>query len=150
MTNLNTINEFLAQKHIAIAGVSRNKKKFGNILFRALAEKGIEVYPIHPSLSVHEEKTCYASVIDLPDDVSAIVINTKPEQTSKIAGEAIKKGIRYIWLQQGSADKQTIDSVTASSPGVISERCLLMFLEPVKGIHGFHRWISKVFGSYPN
>jgi uncharacterized protein len=150
MTNLNTIHEFLAQKHIAIAGVSRNKKKFGNMLFRALVEKGVQVYPIHRDLSVHEERTCYATVSDLPSDVSAIVINTKPEQTGKLAAEAIKKGIRYIWLQQGSADKQTIDSITASSPGVISGRCLLMFLEPVKGIHGFHRWISKIVGSYPN
>lgn len=150
MTNLNTINEFLAQKHIAIAGVSRNKKKLGNYLFRALVDKGIEVYPIHPVLSVHEEKSCYLSVSDLPADVTAIVINTKPEQTSIIAEEAIKKGIRYIWLQQGSADKQTIESITTSSQGVISERCLMMFFEPVKGIHGFHRWISRVFGSYPN
>jgi len=149
MTSLSTINDFLAQKHLAIAGVSRNKKKFGNILYEAVAEKGYETYPIHPVLSVYGEKTCYESVSDLPAEVTALVISTKPDQAQIIAEEAIKKGIRYIWFQQGSTNRQTLKLMDGSSACVISDRCLLMFLDPVKGIHGFHRWLSKAFGNYP-
>jgi uncharacterized protein len=149
MTNLTAINDFLSQKHIAIAGVSRNRKKFGNLLFEAIADRDYNVYPVHPVLAVHGEKTCYPSVSDLPAEVTALVICTKPEQTQIIAEEAVQKGIRHIWLQQGSANKQTLASFEDTSADIISDRCLLMFLEPVKGIHGFHRWISRTFGNYP-
>jgi uncharacterized protein len=149
MYNLTTIHEFFAQKHIAVAGVSRHKNKFGNTLFKALGEKGYAVYPVHPNLSSHEGKTCYPSVRDLPVEVTGIVICTRPEHTLSIAKEAKTRGMRHIWLQQGSTDKQTLDLLNGSSPEIINGRCMLMFLEPVKGIHGFHRWLSRTFGVYP-
>jgi uncharacterized protein len=150
MANLTSINHFLAQKHIAVAGVSRTKKKFGNYLCKALIDKGYEVFPIHPALATYEGRTCYASISDLPDEVSAIVINTKPENTKKLAEESFKKGIRHIWLQQGSTDKETISHLNGQTENIITGKCLMMFLEPVKGIHGVHRWLSKAFGNYPN
>jgi hypothetical protein len=33
---------------------------------------------------------------------------------------------------------------------VVQKECILMFAEPVKSIHGIHRWIWKVLGKLPN
>jgi len=46
MTTLNEIQQFLAPKKIAIAGVSRNPKKFGGSVFRELnATNPFLIYP---------------------------------------------------------------------------------------------------------
>ena len=45
MISLAEIQEFLAPKKLAIAGVSRNPKKFGYTVFKELREKDFEIYP---------------------------------------------------------------------------------------------------------
>ena len=150
MNDLKTINEFMGQKNIAVAGVSRTKHKFGNTIFNELAKKGVNVYPVNPNLDEFEGMKCYKSIESLPADVTGILFNTKPAVTAKLIREAEAKGIKNIWLQQGSADKNTIAENENSASNIVSGQCILMFTEPVKGIHGFHRWLKKSFGKFPN
>lgn len=149
MTKMQSINEFMAQKNIAVAGVSRKKQKFGNTIFKELAKKGFTLYPINPNMEEYEGVKCYPDIASLPDDVTAIVFNTKPEITKKLIGDAENKGINNIWLQQGSADKETIELGETSSSNIISKQCVIMFSDPAKGIHGLHKWINKTFGLLP-
>jgi predicted CoA-binding protein len=146
-TTRKAIDSFFNQKHIAVAGVSRDKKKFGSIIYKTLEEKGFTVYPVNPNMESYEGKTCFATVEDLPKAVTALVINTKPDVTKELVSKARAKGIAHIWLQQGSADKATLNELEGTD--IIGKECLLMFAEPVKGIHGFHRWLKKSFGSLP-
>ncbi len=60
------INQFLASKEIAVAGVSRNEKKFGRIVFEELKKKGYNVVPVNPNIDQVDETKCYSSVDDLP------------------------------------------------------------------------------------
>jgi len=149
MSNLKTINEFMTQKNIAIAGVSRTKHKFGNAIYQELTKKGHNVYPVNPNLEEFEGQKCYKSIASLPEDVTGIVINTKPLITKMLVKEAESKGIKWIWLQQGSADKETIKIAKSGNTGIITNQCVLMFADPVKGIHGFHKWMKKVFHQLP-
>ena len=150
MATLEAINNFTSQKNIAVAGVSRKKQKFGNAIYKELTKKGYNVYPVNPNLNEYEGKICYKDINSLPDEVTGIVINTKPETTKKLIKEAEAKGIKNIWLQQGSADKETIAEVATSNSNIINKECIMMFGESVKGIHGFHRWLKKSFGKFPN
>jgi len=47
--NRKAIEAFLSSKKIAIAGVSRDSKKFGHTVFKELSLKGFDVYPINPT-----------------------------------------------------------------------------------------------------
>lgn len=149
MATLESINEFLAQEHIAVAGVSRKKQKFGNAIYKELNKKGYHVYPINPKLDEYDKKKCYHNIHDLPAEVTAIIINTKNDTTVKLLEESKEQGLKHIWLQQGCADKKTLSSIEKEESNIISEKCIMMFANPVKGIHGFHRWLTKAFGSYP-
>lgn len=149
MSTLQAINDFMAQKNIAIAGVSRKKQKFGNAIYKELDKKGYTLYPMNPNMEEYDGKKCYPDITSLPDDITAIVLNTKPEVTKKLLEEAHHKGIHHIWLQQGSADKQTIELAEKSESNIITKQCVIMFADPAKGIHGFHKWISKTFGLLP-
>jgi len=82
MTTLNEVKEFLGQKHIAIAGISRKPQKFGNAIFKELSKKNYHLYPIHREMVNYEGMKCYPDVNALPPEVSALIICTQPAQTT--------------------------------------------------------------------
>ncbi len=149
MATHQSIQQFLSQKKIAVAGVSGKKSKFGNALYNELKKKGYDVFAVNPNLEEYDNKKCYHKLSALPDDVTALVINTKSEISKELLAQAKEKGIKHIWLQQGSADKELLANLPNGDTNVICKQCLLMFANP-SGIHGFHGWLKKTFGNYPN
>ncbi len=53
------MSSFLQSKSIAIAGVSRNPKKFGRIIYDELKKKGYNVIPINPTAEDIDGQKCY-------------------------------------------------------------------------------------------
>ena len=149
MANISNIREFTSQKHIAVAGISRTPHKFGNAAFKELKKKGYTMYPISHHLEEFEGVKCYNDVTSLPAEVTALLVSTKPDQTKILLDEARARGIRNIWLQQGSADKETIREVKEAGDNVITGECILMFAEPSHFMHRTHAFFKKMVGKYP-
>ncbi|HRZ43523.1 MAG TPA: CoA-binding protein [Bacteroidales bacterium] len=143
------IDQILQQKHVAVAGVSRNKSKFGYIVFDHLKKSGYTVYPINPNVDEIADTRCYRDISSLPDTVTALVTVTKPEVTESLVKEAGAKGIGLVWMQQGSQNEAALKAAEEAGISVVQKRCIMMFAEPVKSVHGFHRAILKFFGKYP-
>jgi len=147
------INQFISDKQVAIAGVSRDPNKWGHALFKAIRKKGYTVYPINPAAGEIDGVKCYDSVQDLPDSVSNLIITTSPEKTLEIVKAAKNSGIRNIWMHQGaggtgSQSQEAIDFCLGNGMGVVYGFCPMMFLPPV-GIHKIHLWIKKISGKFP-
>lgn len=149
MTTLNEIQQFLAPQKMAIAGVSRNPKKFGGSVFRELKKKGFELYPVNQQADEIQGVKCYKSVSELPEDVKHLFIVTPKASTAGIAGEAISKGMDMIWIQQYSDTPEAVKAIQEAGIPLIHKKCILMFADPVKGPHNFHRFLAKIFGGYP-
>ncbi|MDD5507577.1 MAG: CoA-binding protein [Bacteroidales bacterium] len=149
MTSIQSINRFLEQKTLAVAGVSRKETKFGNILFKELTGKGFTVYPVNPAMETYKGKVCYPNVTTLPEGVTGLVIVTSPSQTLKLIKEGEARGIRDFWVQQGAESRQAMDHAVQSQSNIIFKECLMMFAPPVRSIHGFHRFFKKLFGKFP-
>ena len=139
---------FLKSDFIAVLGVSRNSKKFGNFLFDELKKKGKKVFPVNPDLIEYDGVKCFQSVEDLPEETNSVVFVTKPEITNTLLLKVFQKGIRNIWLQQGSHNNESIAICSALNVNVIHGQCLMMYLEPVKSFHKFHQFLWKLFGKY--
>ncbi len=60
-----SVENFLSQKNIAVVGVSRNTKNFGNTIYRSLKKKGYNVYPINPNAEKIEGDKCYPDLHSL-------------------------------------------------------------------------------------
>jgi len=149
MKPLASIKEFLAQKHLAIAGVSKGKNKFGNTIFKELSKKNYQLYPVHPKLIEYENINCYPNIKSLPAEVSGLIICIKPDKAEKLVNEAVEKGIRHIWLQQGAHNDSTLKMSNEHNINLITKQCVLMFAAPDAFIHRFHRGINKMLGIYP-
>lgn len=150
MTSRAAVEGFLAQRRIAVVGVSRGGKKFGNLAYRALRERGYSVVPIHPEAESLEGDVCAPSLGALPEPVGGVLVVVPPAAAEKVVDEAAAAGIRHVWLQQGSSSAKAVEIARERGMNVVAGECIMMFTEPVKSIHGFHRWLWKVLGKLPS
>ena len=147
--SLHDIKKFLDSKKIAIAGVSRNPKKFGHQIFTKLKERDYELFPINPSADKIDDTQVFSEVTELPAEVKHLVIVTPKKETEKVVMEAITHGIDHIWIQQMSDTPDAIKIAQEAKIKLISGQCIFLWSEPVKGIHKFHKTIMKLFGLLP-
>jgi uncharacterized protein len=145
-----TIESFLTEKKIAIAGVSRNSKKFGHTVFQELSQRGYDVYPVNPNTDSLGGTPCFQSISALPSDVRNLLIVTPKSQTAGVVKEAVSKGISGIWIQQMSETPEAMQFALENKVDLVARQCILMWIEPVKNIHRFHRNLKKLFGLLPN
>ena len=149
MASKKLVEEFLAQKNIAVVGVSRKKTKFGNAIYRELKQKDYNVFAVNPNMSEFEGDTCYSDLLSIPEKVDAVVINVPPMQTEKVVREVNEAGIKKVWLQQGSQSDEAINYCEENGIDCISNECILMFAQPSAFIHRAHKWVWGVFGKLP-
>ncbi len=143
------VENFLSSKNIAVIGVSRNTKKFGNTIYRSLKKKGYNVFPINPNAEKIEGDNCYPDFLSLPKKIDAVVINVPPEETEKAVLKVHQAGINKVWMQPGSQSKVAEEYCSENGIDWISNECILMFAEPAGFIHRAHRWVWGIAGKLP-
>jgi len=144
------IQEVLAQRTLALVGVSRGGKKFGNAIYRELKGKGYKVFAVHPQAETIDGDPCYHSLKGLPEKTGAVVICVPPAQTEQVVQQAYEAGITKVWLQQGAESYAAIRFCEEHGMTIVHGQCVMMFAEPVQTFHGFHRWLWKLIGKYPS
>ena len=141
MTSLKQIEDFIAAEPVAMVGVSRNPKKFGQMAFKELKEKGLKVIPVNPSAAEILGVKAYPNVNALPPEVRGIIIMTKKDQTVGVVKDAKGKGIKNIWIQQNADSKDALKELEGSDINYITGECILMYYKP-HSIHKFHRGLK--------
>lgn len=142
------IDAFLAEQAVAIVGVSRSGRKFGNVALRTLTEKGVRVYPIHPFAQAIDGVRCYRRFSDLPEPVTAAVVVVPPSEAVQVVRTAAQAGVTKVWLQQGAESPAVLQACRDAGITAVHGECILMFGGP-RGIHKVHRWMRGVFGRLP-
>src|SRR6266496_2218735 len=88
MTSAKAIEAFLDNPSLAVVGVSRSGKGFGNLACRVLRTKGYRVYPVNWSTPTVDGVRCYARLRDLPERVNAALVVVTPAQAVEVVREA--------------------------------------------------------------
>jgi uncharacterized protein len=148
MSSKATIEAFLAQPVLALIGMSRSGKKFGNFAYRALESKGYHIYPIHPHAANIGTVRCYSDFAALPECVENLLVIVPPPQAVTAVRNAAAAGIRRVWLQQGSESPEVVKACRDAGLDVISGECILMFARPT-GYHKVHRGLRQLLGKLP-
>jgi predicted CoA-binding protein len=144
------IEQFFSVQAYAVVGVSRDPRKFGAVVFREMNNRHLLVYPVTPHTPTIDGVRCFASVKELPDEVQSAAIVVHPEDAEKIVRECHQKGIRNIWLQKGAESEESLAFAREHGMNIIFGLCILMFLDPVTSLHSLHRWVKKMFGTFPS
>ena len=148
MTTQASIERFLAEKTLAIAGVSRSGKGFGNYALKDLTDKGYEVLPVHPAAEEVGGVRCSPSIADLPKEVGGLILVVPPDQSELLVRQAKDAGIKRVWMQQGVESAAAIGYCESNGIDVVHGECIMMFAQPT-GFHKFHRWLNGLFGKLP-
>jgi uncharacterized protein len=143
-----SVDEFLAQPALALVGVSRSGKGFGNAALRELRAKGLRIYPLHPAMDTVGGMKCYHHFDEMPKDVGGVIVVVPPPEAVSVIRDAAAAGIRRVWLQQGAESPYVLNLCEELGVDVISGECILMFAKPT-GIHKAHRWIADVLHQLP-
>jgi predicted CoA-binding protein len=134
-TTLDTkVHDCLAQKRIAVAGVSRNKgdHPVGNLIYRRLKTTGHDVFAVNPHMQTFEGDRCYPDLQSIPGGVDGVVIITKPATTERIVHDCHDAGVRRVWMHQSlgkgsSVSPDAVDYCRRHDISVIAGACPMMY-----------------------
>lgn len=147
------VDDFLAQRRIAVAGVSRDPKSAANAIYRKLKAAGYEVFPVNPKADTVEGDPCYATVGAIPDGLEGVVIATPPEAAVAIVNECADCGIPRVWMHRafgtGSVSDTAVVRGRERGLTVIAGACPMMYCKPVDFGHRCIRAVLKLSGGLP-
>jgi uncharacterized protein len=153
LASLETIEDFLAQKRIAMAGISRDPASDSAKLFEELCRRGYDVVPVNPNAAEVQGHRCFARVQDIKPPLEGVLLMTTPDVTETVVHDCAEAGIRRVWMYRGagkgSVSAKAIAFCHEHGMQVIPGQCPFMFLPNAAGVHRFHGFIRKIMGSYP-
>jgi predicted CoA-binding protein len=135
-------NDFLAQKRIAVAGVSRNNSHHptGNLIYRRLKASGHDVFALNPHMQTFEGDRCYPDLQSIPGGVDGVVIVTRPEATDRMH-QSLANG--------SSVSSKAVAYCHQHEISVIAGACPMMYGGHADFGHTCMRWILKLTGKLP-
>lgn len=106
--------EFLAQKRIAVTGVSRKPSDHGaNTVFKRLRDRGYEVFAVNPNTDEVEGAPSFHDLKSIPGGVDAVVIGTSPSRADDTMRECVELGIHRVWMHRGPGAGSVSPTATA-------------------------------------
>lgn len=153
----NLVQNFLAQKRIAVVGVSDKRDTGCNLAYKKFKETGYQTYAVNPRISTYEGQTCYADLKSIPEKVDAVFILASPKVTEQVVQQCVDLGIKHVWmhcmmgtkpgLQAGatSVSQSAVEMCKANGIAVIPGACPNQFLKPDFG-HKMMRGMWRMFG----
>jgi uncharacterized protein len=147
-------SEFLANRRVAITGVSRDPQNHGsNVVYRRLKERGYEVFAINPNAEEVEGDASYHDLRSISGGVEAVVIGTRPEIAEQTMRECAELGIKHVWMHRGpgagSVSEEAANYGREHGITVIDGGCPCMF-DPTADLgHKVMRFVFTLNGNVP-
>lgn len=153
----NLLNDFLAQKKIAVVGVSDKRETGCNMAYTKFKEYGHQVFAVNPRMSTYDGAPCYPDLKSIPEKPDAVFMLTNPKVTEQIVQQCVDLGIKHVWMHcmmgtkpglaagMTSVSQPAVEMCKANGIAVIPGACPNQFLNPDGG-HKFMRGMWKLFG----
>ena len=151
------VKDFLAQKNIAVVGVSNKRDTGCNLGYRKFKAEGYQVSAVNPHITTFDGDPCYPDLKSVPIKPDAVFILASPKVTEQIVQECVDLGIKHVWMHCLMGTKPGLAAgMTSVSPeavricrengiAVIPGACPNQFLKPDFG-HAFMRVMFHTFG----
>ena len=147
------VDDFLAQKRIAVVGVSRDSghHPVGNLIYQRLKKTGHQVFAVNPHMQTFEGDRCYPNVQSITNGVDGAVIITRPAVTERVVHDCQEAGIPRVWMHQSmgkgtSVSPAAVEYCRKHGIAVIAGGCPMMYGEGVDLGHACMRWFLKLTG----
>ena len=110
---------------IAVIGLSSDSSRASNSVSRYMQSKGYRIIPVNPNETNVLGERCYARLEDVPEQVDLVDIFRRSEEAGHHVDEAIRAGIRGVWLQEGVINVEAARRALDAGLDVAMDRCIL-------------------------
>ena len=158
MSKIDTlVQDFLAQKKIAVVGVSDKRETGCNLGYRKFKAAGYTVCAVNPRLATFEGDPCYPDLKSIPEKPDAVFILANPKVTDQIVQQCVDLEIKHVWMHclmgtkpglaagMTSVSKGAVRMCRENGIAVIPGTCPNQFLKPDFG-HALMRVMFRTLG----
>lgn len=151
------VQAFLAQKKIAVVGVSDKRETGCNAAYQRFKDAGYTVYAVNPRLTTFAGAPCYPDLKSIPEKPDAVFILANPKVAEQVVQQCVELGVGHVWMHCMMGTKPGLaQGMTSVSPGavqlcrdhgiaVIPGACPNQYLNPDFG-HAMMRVIFRAIG----
>jgi uncharacterized protein len=111
-------------KTIAVLGLSPKPDRDSYRVAAYLKDHGYRIIPVRPAQAEILGEKAYPSLDDLPGTVDIVDAFRSPEQILPHAREALRLRPLAFWMQEGIANPEAAELLTAAGVDVVMGRCI--------------------------
>jgi uncharacterized protein len=119
-----TIEEILRTcRTIAVVGASSNPARPSNRVASYMKAQGYRMIPVNPNEQTILGEQVYPSLTSVPGAIDLVDVFRKAEDVLPIVEEAITKGAKALWLQEGIVNEAAAARAKEAGLLVVMDRC---------------------------
>lgn len=122
--NPRIIRAALAERRVAIVGLSSNELRASHFVGYYLKRHGYDIVPVNPRETSILGSECHPSLTDIADPVGVVDVFRASDAVPEIARQAVAIRARYLWLQYGVISEEGIAIAREGGLDVVVDRCL--------------------------
>lgn len=111
---------------VAVVGLSSDPQRHSNEVAAYLQDKGYRIVPVNPNETEVLGERAYPSLLDVPEELAIDVVDVfrRSEHTPAIARDAVARGARVLWLQDGIVNDEARSVAEAAGLTVVMGVCI--------------------------
>jgi predicted CoA-binding protein len=121
------LKEILAYyKTIAVVGISPKEDRPSYRVASYLKSKGYRIVPVRPDGDTILGEKVYPNLLEIPEEIKVDVVDVfrKSEDLPPVADEAIRRGAKVLWMQEGVVNKEAGSKAEKAGLKVVMDRCM--------------------------
>ena len=116
-------------KNIAVVGLSPDERKPSNEVAKFLIERGFNIFPVYPKFDEILGRKVYRNLTQIDENIDIAVMFRKGEFASELVKDAVKKGVKTLWLQLGITNDEARAVVRENGINFVQDKCIKIELQ---------------------
>ncbi len=113
-------------KTVAVVGISPKEDRPSYIVASYLKSKGYRIIPVRPDGDMILGEKVYQSLMEIPKEIEVDVVDIfrRSEDVPPIVDEAIHRGVRAVWMQEGVIHQEAGAKAEKAGLKVVMDCCM--------------------------
>ena len=113
-------------KIVAVVGISPKEDRPSYMVAAYLKSKGYRILPVRPDGDAILGEKVYHNLSEIPKEIEIDVVDIfrRPEDVPPIVEEAIQRGAKVIWMQDGIVNEEAAARAEKAGLKVVMDRCM--------------------------
>ncbi|RJX35594.1 MAG: CoA-binding protein [Desulfarculus sp.] len=111
-------------RRIAVVGLSPDPARPSHDVARYMQQHGYQIIPVNPKEERILGERCYPDLAAIPGPVEIVDVFRRSEHLAPIAAQAVAKGAKVLWMQQGVVNAQAARVAEQAGLLVVQDSCL--------------------------